>query len=124
MERSWAQEGESEGNGLCLPLGMAATFPGPLSLSELRCLSAKKKSSCLFEELFVMGYGSWSVCNRNWQNTALKWLRSSVSCVFCFYFFLPPKKVLLSFVPVLLNEMLLMKLNGLSFLWEGLSRCD
>lgn len=119
MERSWAQEGESEGNGLCLPLGMAVTFPGPLSLSELRCLSAKK-SSCLFEELFVMGYGSWSVCNRNWQNTALKWLRSSVS----FFFFFPKKKVLLSFVPVLLIEMLLMKLNGLSFLWEGLSRWD
>lgn len=43
-------------------------------------------------------------------------------CIVCFlFFFSSPKKVLLSFVPVLLIEMLLMKLNGLSFLWEGLS---
>lgn len=72
MERSWAQERGCEGDGLYLPLGMSVTFPGPLSLSEPTCLSAKKKSICLFEELFVMGYGIWSVRNRNWQNTALK----------------------------------------------------
>lgn len=38
----------------------------------------------------------------------------------CIFFFFP-KGILLNFVPVLMNEILLMKLNGLSFLWEGLS---